>query len=301
MCLASTRRFAFQFFKQLQTPWGPYSKKYYLGRLISHWAHQNGKSSAGAPSHIQQAALQLPVLAMAFHNFPPTFITGQNTQVPTQTALHEFTFCSILTTKKSTYVTTHPVRKSTMSSLITALRGFKVHPYTLDLYLAGHGDYMGTDIGRHPPQYMHDDSGATLDKASEILRARAAALGGDADSSRILVVLPYVEPHEQSPWVYVAYSYVFVYSQLLITTDSLPDKVPRGFEELRQDILEECASPLDPKDEGQMGFYITRTESRPSPVPAELHERYEVRLGYLSLDDCLGRNFLDTLLTGYPT
>lgn len=187
-----------------------------------------------------------------------------------------------------------------MSSLITALRGFKVHSYTLDLYLSGHGDYQGTNIGRDPPYYRYDNSGAASDKASELLRARAAALGGDGDTSRILIVLPYVEPHERSPWVYVAYSYVFVYSQLLITADSLPDKVPRGFEELRQDILEESGSLLDSGDEGQMGFYIVRTDCRLSPTPAELHERYEVRLGQLYLPDRSGRSFLNVSLTEYP-
>lgn len=169
-----------------------------------------------------------------------------------------------------------------MSSLITALRGFKLRPDTLDHYLAMNGNHNNsTDGGRFPPQYQYDGRGAASDKASEILRARAAALGGGSDTGNILVVLPFVEPHEQSPWVYVAYSYAFVYSQLLITTSSLPDRVPGGFEELRQEILELCTLTPDAGDQGTMGFYIVATDNCSRPLPMELKNKYSVCLGFL--------------------
>lgn len=167
-----------------------------------------------------------------------------------------------------------------MSTLITALRGFKLRPDTLDQYLTMNGKYEDwTNGGRLPPQYQYDDRGAASDKASEILRARAAALGGGSDTGNILVVLPFVEPHEQSPWVYVAYSYAFVYSQLLITTSSLPDRVPGGFEELRQEILEWCNVDPDAGDQGTMGFYIVATDKCSRPLPVELKNKYKVCLG----------------------
>lgn len=166
-----------------------------------------------------------------------------------------------------------------MSTLITALRGFKLRPDTLDYYLAMNRNYNNsTDGGRVPPQYQYDDRGAASDPASEILRARAAVLGGGSDSGNILVVLPLVEPHEQSPWVYVAYSYAFIYSQLLITTGSLPDRVPRGFEELRQEILERCPLAPDAGEQGTMGFYIVATDNCPRPLPLELKDKYRVCL-----------------------
>lgn len=168
-----------------------------------------------------------------------------------------------------------------MTILITALRGFKVRPSTLDLYVNMNGEKKGTSFGRYPPQYQFDDRGGASDAASNTLRERAAALGGDSqDSSGILVVLPFFLPHDESPWAYVAYSYTFVYSQLHITTDSLPERVPRGFEELRQEMLEDCTSGSNLGDEGLMGFYIVRTDDQACPMPAELKNRYTVRPGW---------------------
>ncbi|KAG6362092.1 hypothetical protein INS49_010321 [Diaporthe citri] len=147
-----------------------------------------------------------------------------------------------------------------MSVMITALRGFRVRPETLDNYLAEKGDYKGSDIGTTPPQYPFDDRGAPSDKASNVLRKRLVAMRGDAkDSSGIFVVVPFVMS-QTSSWVFVTYSYAFVHSQLLITTAILPEPVPRGFEELRQEVLEYTSgSNLGDDSEGLMGFYIVRT------------------------------------------
>lgn len=144
--------------------------------------------------------------------------------------------------------------------MITALRGVKLCPETLDKYLAEKGDYKGSDIGTTPPQYPFDDRGAPSDKVSNILRKRLLALGGDAqDSSDILVVVPFVKS-QKSSWVFVAYSYALVHAYLPITTAILPEPVPRGFESLRQEMLEYASGPVLLDDsEGQMGFYIVRT------------------------------------------
>lgn len=168
-----------------------------------------------------------------------------------------------------------------MSVLITALRGFKVRPSTLDMYLCVHGEEQGTDLGTIPPQYQFDDTGAASNKASNILRQRAATLGGDSQgSSGILVVLPFFRPHDESPWAYVAYSHAFVYSQLHITADSLPERVPRGFEELRQEMWNVWSSGSNVRDEFLMGFYIVRTDDQSCPMPAELKKHYNVRPGW---------------------
>lgn len=148
-----------------------------------------------------------------------------------------------------------------MSVIITALRGFKVRPETLDKYLAERGDYKGSDIGTTPPQYFFDDRGAPSDKASDIIRKKVVTMGGDAkDSKNILVVVPAVKSRSQTSWVFVAYRYAFVYDQLLMTTNLIPERVPQKFEELRQEILKYTpGTDLRHDSEGLMGFYVVRT------------------------------------------
>lgn len=194
-------------------------------------------------------------------------------------------FCSHSLQNYPIYVTTHPVQLHAMDDQIkitesldqiTALRGFKVRPQTLDKYLAANGDTEGTGDGHHPPYHQFDDNGVASHVMSNILRSRVTAIGSDGDSNGILVVVPAVYCHNRSPWVYVAYSHVFVYSQRHITADSLPEQVPRGFEELRQEILGYSSSP-NQGDEGQMGLYIVFTFDRQIPLPAELQQRGRVR------------------------
>ncbi|KAI3390475.1 hypothetical protein diail_9562, partial [Diaporthe ilicicola] len=102
----------------------------------------------------------------------------------------------------------------------------------------------------------------------------ASAIDSNSDNNSILVVVPSGYPHDRSPWVYVAYNYTFVYSQRLIPIDDLQDEVPRGFEQLRQEILGySSSSGLDASNEGLMGFYIVTIGDRLGPKPAELQER----------------------------
>lgn len=159
---------------------------------------------------------------------------------------------------------------------VTALRGFKVRSQTLDNYLAANGDTTGTKDGSSPPYYQFDNDGVASHDMSNILRSRVTAIGSNDDSSGILVIVPSVYSHCRSPWVYVAYSYAFIYSQRLITAESLPKEVPRGFEELRQEVLGYSSSP-NQGDEGQMGLYIVCTYDRQTPLPAELQQRGRVR------------------------
>ena len=160
-------------------------------------------------------------------------------------------------------------------NLVTALRGFKVRPQTFDKFLAMHGDINGTENGRDPPEYEYNNTGTASDKMSEILRARATAIHSSSDSSGIVVVVPSGYPHDRSPWVYVAYSHIFVYAQRLIPTDDFEKEAPQGFEQLRQEILD-CSFGLDSPNEGLMGFYIVTTGGREGLLPAELLERRKV-------------------------
>lgn len=160
-------------------------------------------------------------------------------------------------------------------TLIVALKGFKVRPQTLDKFLSVHGDVHGTQNGRYPPRYLYDNTGAASEKMSDILRARLTAIDGSSDSSGILAVVPSLYPHDRSPWVYVAYSHTFIYSQRLIPVCDLEKEAPRGFEQLRREILG-CSSSPGTSEEGSMGFYVVVIGGRDGPLPAEFVERRKV-------------------------
>lgn len=193
-------------------------------------------------------------------------------------------------------LTVQPSMVSASQTLVIALRGFKVRPQTLDKFLAMNGDVHGTENGKSPPFYKYDDLGAASDKMSDILRARVTAIHKSSESGGILVAVPCIYPHDRSPWVYVAYSHTFVYSQRLITTDDFEKEAPRAFEQLRQEILE-CSSSPDELDEGLMGFYIINIWGQDGPKPAELKDRSKVFILYFlfRLAGILGRleQFID--------
>lgn len=214
--------------------------------------------------------------------------TAQHNTRQNNVLLHQLMLSSVCTDQPVHIHHTASSKNHSMPTLITALWGFKLHPSTLDVYLSTRGDaklIYGTSDGRVPPQYRYNNRGSAHDHASVYLRFSAGTVADTScfDFKNILVVLPFVEPHEQSPWVYVAYSYRFVYSQLHITPDSPPEPMPTGFEELRRDILYHCALPADSTDQGEMGFFIVRTDNRSGPLPAEIKERREVCLGCLQL------------------
>ncbi|POS78542.1 hypothetical protein DHEL01_v203074 [Diaporthe helianthi] len=93
-------------------------------------------------------------------------------------------------------------------------------------------------------------------------------INGKCDDSNILVLVASGYPHNRSPWVYVAYN--FIYSQRLIPAYGLQNEVSQGFGKLRQEILA-CNSGYD-ADEGLVGFYIVIIANRSGPQPAELQE-----------------------------
>lgn len=127
----------------------------------------------------------------------------------------------------------------------------------------------------NPVCYQYNNTGAASDKISNILRAAATAIDSNSDSGGILVDIPSLYPHDRSPWVYVAVSRTFIYSQRLVTTDDLQKEVPRSFEQLGQELLDCSASP-DASNEGLMGFYIAAIGGRLGPLPTELRGRNKV-------------------------
>lgn len=161
------------------------------------------------------------------------------------------------------------------TNTVTALRGFRVRLTTLDKYLVANDKVHGAQNGFAP--FYHFEKPEGPDEISALLRANG---GG---SSGILYVVPAAEGHDITPYVYVAYQYRHVYSQLRITPQDPPEEpVPAAFEELRQEILGYRAGPGDgaaqefDEDDGAMGLYIVYTEGRSAPEPPELEERYKV-------------------------
>lgn len=161
------------------------------------------------------------------------------------------------------------------SNTITALRGFRVRLSTLDKFLVANGKAHGAENGFAP---LYDfDKPEGPDEISAILRAKAG--GG----SGILYVVPAAEGHDVTPYVYVAYQYRHVYSQLRITPHDPPEQpIPAEFEQLRQEILSyrenagDGSSQGNDQEDGAMGLYIVYTEDRSAPDPPELRERYKV-------------------------
>lgn len=144
-------------------------------------------------------------------------------------------------------------------NLITVLRGLKVRVPTMDAFLRANGKPHGTDGSSFVPFYNSE----TPDEISALLRAKAG-------SDYILYVVPSVESHDRSSHVYVAYSYLHVYAQRCITTNDPADKIPQGFEKLREEILK---SGVD-GEEGLVGLFVVYTD-RPGPNPPELKARYQ--------------------------
>lgn len=153
---------------------------------------------------------------------------------------------------------------------ITALRGFKVRISTLNAFLVANGKEHGAEEG-FPPFY----DGPDPDDISALLREKVAINESGENTDGILYVVPSVEGHDRSPYAYIAYSYVHVYAQRRITPESPPEQVPRGFEELREEILA-YSKDREENQEGLMGLFIVFTDERPSPDPPELQERYRV-------------------------
>ncbi|ROW01079.1 hypothetical protein VSDG_02847 [Cytospora chrysosperma] len=74
---------------------------------------------------------------------------------------------------------------------------------------------------------------------------------------------------------YSAESYVHVYAQGRITPECPPEQVPRGFEELRQEVLAYSKDREGDLQDGLIGLFIVFTQERACPNPPELQERYQ--------------------------
>ncbi|KAK3316474.1 hypothetical protein B0H66DRAFT_576354 [Apodospora peruviana] len=147
------------------------------------------------------------------------------------------------------------------------LCGFKVSVAVLDAFLAANGV---------------DETHPDKDPISVLLYTKiteAADVTVGIDKNRCRVMIPSREGNNDSFVAYVTYAWVTVYAhrEPLLEND-LPMEIPKGFEELREEILS-FANNSDDKiaDEGKMGLFVMYTYGvRGLYVPKEVAERAKV-------------------------
>ncbi|KAK4163279.1 hypothetical protein QBC43DRAFT_319827 [Cladorrhinum sp. PSN259] len=137
----------------------------------------------------------------------------------------------------------------------TILRGFKVSSAALDLFLEANG--VPRLYSSAPFADSHPD-----DFPSKLLFNKIISHDPNADKNRFRVLMPSFNGwHEQSKVAFVSYVWTVVkfYRELDVDKD-LPPEVPKGFEELRQEILsfeKDVVSEQDKvKDSGKISLYL---------------------------------------------
>ena len=139
----------------------------------------------------------------------------------------------------------------------TIIRGFKVSVPTLDVFLAANNEYetYGT-----PPFYRDHPN---KDAISKLLFSRVAQHDPDADKNRFRVLMPSLESWGRAKTAYVAYAWAAVVAHREVKMDKdLPPEIPKGFEELRQEILghgKDVKEEDKIADEGSLGVYMVVT------------------------------------------
>ncbi|KAK4235215.1 hypothetical protein C8A03DRAFT_18007 [Achaetomium macrosporum] len=149
----------------------------------------------------------------------------------------------------------------------TVIRGFKISVVTLDAFLAAHNvdeTYSAPPFYRHHP----DD-----DPISKLLFSKISQHDQNADKNKFRVLIPTYESMPNFKTAYVAYAWVPVMTHREINMDEdLPAEIPRGFEELRQEILSYAEYAKDEygneakdedkiADEGKMGVFVIITHN----------------------------------------
>ncbi len=139
----------------------------------------------------------------------------------------------------------------------TIIRGFKVSVATLDAFLTAN-DVDETD--GTPPFYQHHPDN---DNISKLLLAKISQHDSDADKNKFRVLIPSIEGRGRCKTAYVAYAWAAVMAHREIEMDEdLPTEVPKGFMELREEILGYGKDIRDEgkiADDGKLGLYVVVT------------------------------------------
>ncbi|KAH6615784.1 hypothetical protein B0J18DRAFT_484457 [Chaetomium sp. MPI-SDFR-AT-0129] len=138
----------------------------------------------------------------------------------------------------------------------TVIRGFKVSVVTFDAFLDANNVYETYGV---PPFCKHHPD---KDPISKLLFAKISQYDSNADKNKFRVLIPSIRGAEESNTAYIAYAWAAVRAHRELKMDDLPDEVPKGFEELRQEILA-YGKDVDDEgkivDEGKLGIYIVVT------------------------------------------
>ncbi|KAK4161620.1 hypothetical protein QBC43DRAFT_323321 [Cladorrhinum sp. PSN259] len=141
----------------------------------------------------------------------------------------------------------------TMGGATTILRGFKISVTALDRFIEANG-YVRT-YGTPPFANEHPDG-----DISQLLFSKVAAYNPDADKNKFRLFIPTLEGIEDSKTAYVSYAWTVVKAHRELKPDEdLPPEVPKGFEELRQEMLsfeKDVDQVATITDEGKMGLYL---------------------------------------------
>ncbi|KAK4163007.1 hypothetical protein QBC43DRAFT_213706, partial [Cladorrhinum sp. PSN259] len=143
----------------------------------------------------------------------------------------------------------------------TILRGFKVSPSVFDAFLKA--NKVDETYGFPPFYKKHPDK----DAISRLLYAKVSAVDPNADRARFRILVPSFPgtPDECSDTIYIPYAWAAVRLQRELNLDEyLPNEVPRGFEELRKEILGfaetvRTKDKIAPEEEGKLGVYMLVT------------------------------------------
>ncbi|KAK0726647.1 hypothetical protein B0T21DRAFT_371991 [Apiosordaria backusii] len=140
-----------------------------------------------------------------------------------------------------------------MGGATTILRGFKVSVAALDRFLEANGCNRTYSM---PPFASKHPDGAV----SQLLFRKIAAYNPDADKNRFRLLIPTQEAMDDSKTAYISYVWTVVKAHRELKVDEdLPAEVPKGFEELREEIMgfgKDVSEDEKISDEGKMGLYL---------------------------------------------
>jgi hypothetical protein len=138
----------------------------------------------------------------------------------------------------------------------TLLRGFQVSVAALNAFPVANN--VDETFGTPPFYNRHPDR----DPISKLLLAKIARFDQKADKAKFRVIMPSVEG-DTATTAYVTYAWVSVEVHREVNLDhNLPAEPPKGFQELRSEILsfgDKVAAKERIVDDGKMGVYLVFT------------------------------------------
>ncbi len=139
----------------------------------------------------------------------------------------------------------------------TIIRGFKVSVAALDAFLAANN--VDETYGTPPFYEEHPDE----DPISKLLFSKISQHDPDADKNKFRVLIPSIAGMGRARTAHIAYVWAAVRAHREVKMDEdLPAEIPKGFEELRQEILGHGKEVQDRDriaDEGKLGVYLVVT------------------------------------------